>query len=175
MSKPTHHTLLIRGGTVIDGTKAPRFVADIGITDGRIAAKSITISVDEKTLYFSSNRPGGFGGLDIYRATKDSKGQWTNVKNLGPSINTEMDDDGPFIDYDGVTLYFSSKGRKGMGGFDVFKTTLDLKTNEWSEPFNLGYPINTPDDDIYIVFSKDGKRAITPRSERTAWATQISI
>jgi outer membrane protein OmpA-like peptidoglycan-associated protein len=117
------------------------------------------MSRDEKTIYFSSNRPGGFGGLDIYRATKDSKGEWTNVKNLGPNINTEMDDDGPFIDYDGVTLYFSSKGRKGMGGFDVFKTTLDLKTNEWSEPINLGYPINTPDDDIYIVFSKDGKRA----------------
>lgn len=130
-----------------------------GIINSSFEEKSITISVDEKTLYFSSNRPGGFGGLDIYRATKDSKGEWTNVKNLGPSINTDMDDDGPFIDYDGVTLYFSSKGRKGMGGFDVFKTTLDLKTNEWSEPFNLGYPINTPDDDIYIVFSKDGKRA----------------
>ncbi len=130
-----------------------------GIINSSFEEKSVTISVDEKTLYFSSNRPGGFGGLDIYRATKDSKGEWTNVKNLGPTINTEMDDDGPFIDYDGVTLYFSSKGRKGMGGFDVFKTTLDLKTNEWSEPFNLGYPINTPDDDIYIVFSKDGKRA----------------
>ena len=130
-----------------------------GIINSSFEEKSITISVDEKTLYFSSNRPGGFGGLDIYRATKDSKGEWTNVKNLGPTINTDMDDDGPFIDYDGVTLYFSSKGRKGMGGFDVFRTTLDLKTNEWSEPFNLGYPINTPDDDIYIVFSKDGKRA----------------
>ncbi|MDH4089526.1 MAG: OmpA family protein [Cyclobacteriaceae bacterium] len=121
--------------------------------------KSVTISQDEKTLYFSSNRPGGFGGLDIYRATKDSKGEWSNVKNLGPKINTDNDDDGPFIDYDGVTLYFSSKGRKGMGGFDVFKATLDLKSSTWSEPVNLGYPINTPDDDIYIVFSKDGKRA----------------
>jgi len=130
-----------------------------GIINSSFEEKSVTISVDEKTLYFSSNRPGGFGGLDIYRATKDSKGEWTNVKNLGPTINTDLDDDGPFIDYDGVTLYFSSKGRKGMGGFDVFKTTLDLKSNEWSEPFNLGYPINTPDDDIYIVFSKDGKRA----------------
>jgi len=130
-----------------------------GIVNSSFEEKSVTISNDEKTLYFSSNRPGGFGGLDIYRATKDSKGEWTNVKNLGPTINTEMDDDGPFIDYDGITLYFSSKGRKGMGGFDVFKTTVDLATNEWSEPVNLGYPINTPDDDIYIVFSKDGKRA----------------
>ncbi|MEJ1240380.1 OmpA family protein [Chryseolinea sp. T2] len=130
-----------------------------GIINSSFEEKSVSLSPDEKTLYFSSNRPGGFGGLDIYRATKDSKGEWTNVRNLGPKINTEMDDDGPFIDYDGVTLYFSSKGRKGMGGFDVFKTTFDPKTNEFSEPVNLGYPINTPDDDIYIVFSKDGKRA----------------
>ncbi|MBL0740861.1 OmpA family protein [Chryseolinea sp. Jin1] len=130
-----------------------------GIINSSFEEKSITISSDEKTLYFSSNRPGGFGGLDIYRATKDSKGEWTNVKNLGPKINTDLDDDGPFIDYDLVTLYFSSKGRKGMGGFDVFKTKFDLKTNEWSEPENLGYPINTPDDDIYFVSSKDSKRA----------------
>ncbi len=130
-----------------------------GFINSSYEEKSVTISQDEKTLYFSSNRPGGFGGLDIYRATKDAKGDWSSVKNLGPKINTEMDDDGPFLDYDGITLYFSSKGRKGMGGFDVFKTTLDLAKNEWSEPINLGYPINTPDDDIYIVFSKDGKRA----------------
>lgn len=130
-----------------------------GIVNSSFEEKSVSLSPDEKTLYFSSNRPGGFGGLDIYRATKDSKGEWTNVRNLGPNINTEMDDDGPFIDYDGVTLYFSSKGRKGMGGFDVFKSTYDPAKNEWSEPVNLGYPINTPDDDIYIVFSKDGKRA----------------
>jgi outer membrane protein OmpA-like peptidoglycan-associated protein len=130
-----------------------------GIINSSFEEKSISISKDEKTLYFSSNRPGGFGGLDIYKATKDSKGEWTNVKNLGPKINTEMDDDGLFIDYDDVTLYFSSKGRKGMGGYDVFKATFDPNKNEWSEPVNLGYPINTPDDDIYFVVSKDGKRA----------------
>ncbi len=130
-----------------------------GIINSSFAEKSVTISQDEKTLYFSSNRPGGFGGLDIYRATKDSKGDWTNVKNVGPKINTEMDEDGLFIDYDNVTLYFSSKGHKGMGGFDVFKITYDPNVNEWSDPQNLGYPINTPDDDIYFVSSKDSKRA----------------
>ncbi|HPM32231.1 MAG TPA: OmpA family protein [Chryseolinea sp.] len=130
-----------------------------GIINSSFMEKSVTISTDEKTLYFSSNRPGGFGGLDIYRATKDSKGQWTNVKNVGPKINTEMDEDGLFIDYDDVTLYFSSKGHKGMGGFDVFKNTYDPNTNEWADPVNLGYPINTPDDDIYFVSSKDTKRA----------------
>jgi outer membrane protein OmpA-like peptidoglycan-associated protein len=130
-----------------------------GIINSSFAEKSVSISEDEKTLYFSSNRPGGYGGLDIYRATKDSKGEWANVKNLGPSINTELNEDGPFIDYDLVTLYFSSEGRKGMGGYDVFKATFDPNSNEWTEPENLGYPINTPDNDIYIVFSKDNKRA----------------
>ncbi len=130
-----------------------------GIINSSFEEKSITISNDERTLFFASNRPGGFGGLDIYKATKDSKGEWSNVRNLGPTINTEFDDDGPYIDYDNVTLYFSSQGRKGIGGYDIFKTTFDPSSNEWTEPENLGYPINTPDDDIYFVSSKDGKRA----------------
>jgi outer membrane protein OmpA-like peptidoglycan-associated protein len=130
-----------------------------GIINSTFEEKSVTISKDEKTIYFSSDRPGGYGGLDLYRATLDSKGSWSNVRNLGPTINSEFDEDGPFIDYDGVTLYFSSKGRKGMGMFDVFKATYDETTNEWSDPVNLGYPINTPDDDIYFVTSKDSKRA----------------
>lgn len=130
-----------------------------GIINSSFEEKSITISKDEKTVYFSSNRPGGYGGLDLYKATKDAKGEWSNVKNLGPKINSPEDDDAPFIDYDGVTLYFSSMGRKGMGGFDIFKSVYDPMTNEWSEPENLGYPINTPDDDVYFVTSKDSKRA----------------
>lgn len=130
-----------------------------GTINSTFEEKSVSISSDEKTIYFSSNRPGGYGGLDIYKATLDSKGLWSNVKNLGPKINTELEDDGPFIDYDGVTLYFSSMGRKGMGGFDIFKSTYNPSANEWSEPENLGYPINTPDNDIYFVTSKDSKRA----------------
>ncbi len=130
-----------------------------GVINSSYEEKSISISPDERTLYFSSNRPGGYGGLDIYKATKDAKGQWGNVKNLGPKINTEYDDDGPFIDYDNKTLYFSSKGRKGMGGYDIFKSVFDESANEWSEPENLGYPINTPDNDIYYTSTRDGKRA----------------
>jgi outer membrane protein OmpA-like peptidoglycan-associated protein len=80
------------------------------------------------------------------------------VRNLGPTINTEYDEDGPFIDIQGTHLYFSSRGHKGMGGHDIFRTELDA-TNEWSEPVNLGYPINTPDDDIYFISSVDGTRA----------------
>jgi outer membrane protein OmpA-like peptidoglycan-associated protein len=129
-----------------------------GMVNSSYAEKSVSISKDEKTLYFSSNRPGGFGLLDIYKATINSSGQWVDVKNLGEKINTQYDDDGPFIDYDGKTLYFSSKGHQGMGGFDIYKTVFDEGTNEWSEPENLGYPINTPDNDIYFVSTKDGKR-----------------
>jgi outer membrane protein OmpA-like peptidoglycan-associated protein/tetratricopeptide (TPR) repeat protein len=132
-----------------------------GIINSSFEEKSISISPDEKTLYFMSNRPGGFGGTDIYKATKDSKGLWTYVKNLGPKINTEFDEDGPFInEYEGViTLFFSSKGHKGMGGHDIFKSTFDPNKNEWSDPINLGYPINTPDDDLYFISSPDGKTA----------------
>lgn len=130
-----------------------------GTVNSSYAEKSVSISRDEKTLYFSSNRPGGLGELDIYKATLNSAGQWVDVKNLGPKINTPYDDDGPFIDYDGKTLYFSTKGHKGMGGFDIFKSVFDETKNEWSEAENLGYPINTPDNDIYFVSTKDGKRA----------------
>lgn len=130
-----------------------------GIINSSFEEKSVTISKDEKTLYFTSNRPGGYGGTDLYRATKDSRGEWSTVKNLGPEINTEFDEDGPFIDFDGVTLYFSSKGHKGMGGHDIFKATYDPAKNEWTKPENLGYPINTPDDDIYFIVNQDGKRA----------------
>src|SRR5690606_8366977 len=121
--------------------------------------KSITISKDESTLYFVSNRPGGYGGTDIYRATKNSKGHWSNVKNLGPTINTPFDEEGPFIDYDGLTLYFSSQGHNGMGGHDIYRSTYDPETDSWSEPVNMGYPINTPDNDVYFVVSANNERA----------------
>lgn len=134
-------------------------VALPGIINSSFEEKSITISKDGKTLYFSSNRPGGLGGTDLYQATKDARGEWANVKNLGARINTPFDEEGPFIDYDLATLYFSSKGHKNMGSYDIFRAVFDLKKNTWSEPENLGYPINTPDDDIFYMTSSDGKRA----------------
>ena len=119
---------------------------------------SISESPDGQTLFFSSDRPGGFGGLDIYYSTKDKSGKWSRAKNVGDVINTEFDDDSPFIHYDGKTLYLSTKGRKGMGGYDIFKSEYDSVAQEWSEPVNLGYPINTPDNDVFFVSTKDGKR-----------------
>ncbi len=130
-----------------------------GVVNSSYAEKSVSISRDQKTLYFSSDRPGGLGALDIYKATINASGQWVNVQNLGPKINTPEDDDGPFIDYDNITLYFSSKGHKGMGGYDIFKSVLNESTGEWSDAENLGYPINTPDNDIYFVSTKTGDRA----------------
>ncbi len=130
-----------------------------GIINSTYRESSVSITKDGELLYFSSERPGGYGASDIYVCYKDSRGEWTRVKNLGPGINTEYDEDGPFIDYDGKTLYFSSQGRKGMGGFDIFKSNLlDKEKNEWSEPENMGYPINSPDDDIYFSGTKDGRR-----------------
>lgn len=129
-----------------------------GIINSTYRESSVSITADGELLYFASERPGGFGGSDIYVCTKDSRGEWSKVKNLGASINTEFDEDGPFIDYSGKTLYFSSEGKKGMGGFDIFKANLiNIDKNEWSEPENMGYPINSPDDDIYFSGTKDGK------------------
>ena len=142
--------------TASEPWSVPEPLEGINSTYSEVAA---SLSTDGSTLYFSSNRPGGLGGFDIYVATKDSRGRWTKIKNLGTGINTQFDEEGPFIDYEGKTLYFSSKGRKGMGGYDIFKSTLtDAKDNKWSEPENLGYPINTPDNDVYFVGSKDGRR-----------------
>ncbi|MDP3557462.1 MAG: OmpA family protein [Bacteroidota bacterium] len=119
---------------------------------------SACFSADGNTIYFTSNRPGGFGGRDIYSIKKVPNGEWGNPKNLGPTINTEYDEDAAFIHHDGVTLYFSSNGHKTMGGFDIFSSTLS-GVNDWTEAENVGYPINTTDDDIYFVISPDGLNA----------------
>lgn len=116
------------------------------------------MTADGKQLYFSSERGGGFGGKDIYRATLLPDSTWGNVVNLGDSINTALDDDAPFIHPDGVTLFYSSQGKNSMGGYDIFQSRLNWKDSTFSRPLNLGYPINTTDDDIYYVLSANGDR-----------------
>lgn len=116
------------------------------------------ISADERFLYFVSNRPGGFGGRDIWMCKKLPNGMWGLAQNLGPKINTPYDEDAPFIHPDGKQIFFSSNGHKSMGGFDIFFSDL-LEDGTWTEPTNLRHPINTTDDDIYYVTSADGKRA----------------
>ncbi len=117
------------------------------------------MTADGSTLYFVSDRAGGFGGRDIYKCVKLPNGKWSKATNLGPTINTEYDEDSPFIHPNKVDLFFSSRGHKTMGGFDIFFSTLNPDSNKWSEPMNIGYPINTTDDDIFYVATPDGKRA----------------
>lgn len=116
---------------------------------------SATITNDGKTLYFVSDRKGGLGGRDIYRCIKLPDGKWSLPQNLGSTINTEFDEDGPFISFDERTLYFSSNGHKTMGGFDIFSSTFFAEDNAWSAPQNVGYPINTTDDDVFFVTTPD--------------------
>lgn len=119
---------------------------------------SACISADGNTMYFVSNRNGGLGGRDIYQCHRLPNRSWSQPTNLGPTINTPYDEDAPFIHPDGVTFFFSSKGHNSMGGFDVFYSTK-VAENVWASPINMGYPINTTDDDIYFVTSSDGRRA----------------
>jgi hypothetical protein len=117
-----------------------------------------SMSFDQNQLFFTSDRKGGYGGLDIYRVRKLPNGNWSKAQNLGPAINTPFDEEGPYIHPDGTSLFFASRGHNSMGGFDVFVSYIDDK-EQWSTPQNLGYPINTPDDNVYYVPSVDGRRA----------------
>lgn len=119
---------------------------------------SVSMSTDQKKLYFASERPGGFGGKDLYVATKNEDGSWGNVKNLGDKINTKYDEDAPFISPDNRALVFSSEGHNSIGDFDLFVADWKKEDSTWQTPKNLGYPINTTDDDLFYVLSPDGKR-----------------
>ncbi|HPX04590.1 MAG TPA: tetratricopeptide repeat protein [Tenuifilaceae bacterium] len=113
-----------------------------------------SISADGKSLYFTSNRLGGFGDLDIYVSRRDTGDNWGPAKNLGSTINTPLNENTPFVTTDGQLLYFSSEAHYNMGGYDYF---VSQKTGEgWSKPINLGYPLNTTDDDLFFVPIKDG-------------------
>ncbi|MBU0765716.1 MAG: OmpA family protein [Bacteroidetes bacterium] len=116
------------------------------------------LSPDGNTLYFISDKKKGYGGRDIYISTKNGNGQWTEAENIGPQINTQYDEESPFMLADGKTMFFSSKGHESIGGFDIFYTVLDNEGN-WSPPKNIGYPVNTTDDDIFYMPLKDGKEA----------------
>ena len=115
-----------------------------------------TISSDGKTLIFSSIRSDGVGGADLYSVTKDEKGQWTNLKSL--AVNTLGNEKSPFLHPDNETLYFSSDSHLGLGKLDIFYCKKD-SIGEWSKAINIGYPINSPEDDIALFVSTNGKTA----------------
>lgn len=118
---------------------------------------SATYSPDAKTIFFVSERPGGYGGMDIWSATKDNKNNWKQAVNLGSDINSSQNEEGVFLHPDGTTLYFSSKKNGGYGGYDIYLT--QRKNNHWLSPQNLGSTINTPGDDVYFVMEANGQRA----------------
>ena len=117
-----------------------------------------TVSHDDRKLYFTSNRKGSIGGLDIYVSKRDTSGDWGIPLNLGPVINTIYNEESPFLSKDDKTLFFSSRGHFNMGGYDVFYSTA-LDNGEWSVPLNMGYPINSTDDDVFFKPSGEGYEA----------------
>ena len=114
-----------------------------------------TVSSDNKKLYFTSNRKGGFGGLDIYVSNRDKTGDWGPAVNLGSVVNTQYNEESPFLSSDDKTLYFSSRGHYNIGGFDIFYSSV-LPGGEWTIPLNVGFPLNTTDDDLFYKPVKDG-------------------
>ena len=115
-----------------------------------------SVTADGKELYFVSNRSGGVGGYDIYKSIKDENGEWSEPINIGKPINTSGDEKSPFIHTDTRTLYFSSNGRPGIGGYDIYYVKLN-DNNEKTEVKNIGYPINTENDEVGFIVSIDGK------------------
>jgi outer membrane protein OmpA-like peptidoglycan-associated protein len=117
-----------------------------------------SIAPDGNSIYFASNRPEGYGGIDIYVAYKNEKGYWEDAINLGPTINTKGDDQTPFIHADNQSLYFSSNGHPGFGGADFYVSRKKID-GSWTTPLNLGYPINTYDNEGSIAVSSNGVSA----------------
>ena len=115
-----------------------------------------SVTADGNTMYFASDRSGGLGGIDIYVSKKLPNGGWGTPQNVGPVINTSSNEDFPNISPDGKTLYFSSQGHTGMGGYDIYKAVWSDSANQWTAVQNMGYPINTPDDDMNFRLAANG-------------------
>ncbi len=141
---------------VVDGrwTKVANMGKEV---NSRARETQPSLSADGKAIYFSSDRGGGQGEMDIWVSKREENGAWGIPENLGEVINTKGIDRAPFIHQDGQTLYFMSDGHEGMGGHDLFYSRLENGT--WGEPQNLGYPINTEGDEGTLVISLDGKTA----------------
>jgi outer membrane protein OmpA-like peptidoglycan-associated protein/tetratricopeptide (TPR) repeat protein len=130
-----------------------------GLINTPYRESSATITNDKNIMYFTSDKPGGYGGTDIYVSKRDNSGRWGKPVNLGNVINTERDEEGPFISKSGKNLYFSSNGHAGMGDLDIYMAIRGDKIEEFGKPVNLGYPINSVENDVYFVLSGDEKSA----------------
>ena len=140
--------------------------SDVEKLNGNINTKywesHATLTQDGRRLYFTSNRKESIGGLDIFVSERDSTGDWGPAKNLGPVINTEYNEETPFLANNDRTLFFSSRGHHNIGGYDIFRSDLDEK-GEWGAPVNIGYPVNTTDDDLFFMPVGKGNRGYLSR------------
>jgi outer membrane protein OmpA-like peptidoglycan-associated protein/tetratricopeptide (TPR) repeat protein len=159
---PDGQTLLVYKGTNGGDIYESKLKGDKWTKPGKLSKaintpyheSSATFSPDGRKLYFVSDREGGYGGKDVWMSQKTKKGKWGDPVNLGATINSKYDEEGIFMHPNGKTLYFSSMGHNTMGGYDIFKSTF---TNGlWSTPENLGYPINSADDDVFFSISASG-------------------
>jgi tetratricopeptide (TPR) repeat protein len=132
-----------------------------GKVNSRYRESSVCVSADGKSLYFASDRPGGFGGFDLYYAEKVGS-EWSNISNLGKPINTKGNEEAPYVSADGTVLFFSSNGHESVGNMDIMYSDLD-ETNTWQEPKNIGTPVNTTNDDIFYSFFKDTRTGYLSR------------
>jgi len=150
----------IGGGDIfesyLDGDKWSEPVAVGQPINSEFYEGSASFSPDGRTVYFVSERLGGRGGSDIYVATKNRNGVWGRATNLGRNINTDLNEKGVFMHPDGMTLYFSSEGHNSMGGYDIFKVQKKGRRG-WMKPENIGYPINTPLDDMFFSVTANGR------------------
>lgn len=137
-----------------------------------------SVSADGRKLFFVSNRAGGFGELDIWVSEREKGGDWGPAKNLGPNVNTRFNENTPFITHDGNMLFFSSDGHHGVGGYDIFFVQRQAD-GKWLTPVNIGYPINTPDDDLFYQPLGDGAIGLMAVHDPTGFGekdiTQIEI
>ncbi len=127
--------------------------------NGKTIENSACLSNDGQVLYFASDKKDGQGMSDLWFCIRQTTGEWSTPQNMGPTINTKYDETDPFISLDGRTLYFCSRGHSSMGGFDIFYSSYDSGTAKWSDPKNLGYPINNADDQTSFSMTGNGRYA----------------
>ncbi|TRX70891.1 PD40 domain-containing protein [Carboxylicivirga sp. M1479] len=135
--------------SMFDGSTWSEPVKAVSPINSKYEETHLTATADKQTLYFTSNRPGGMGGLDIYRVRKLPNGEWGKAENM-QAFNTMYDEETPVLHPNGKIMYFSSEGHNSMGQFDIFYCVMDDEGN-WGPVINMGYPINTPDDDFFFV------------------------
>ncbi len=138
------------------------------------------VTPDGNTMYFATTHLSKKGDKDLYVVHKTTAGNWGKPQNLGKNLNTSFDEDSPFLSPDGNTLYFTSRGHNTMGGYDVFASRLDSITRTWSAPENMGYPVNSPDDDTYFRLNADATMAYLSSyrmggyGEKDIWSIDLS-